>query len=168
MVYLTVTKTDVIETHEHREHKPKYHEPRREWPLVGVIAASAIAAGVLLNWASAQPHANAAAEGEGPNPAEAGVHMTSAQATAHFPKADVTQFRTLVQSMKTDDQAALNTAVNAYEKAWDDDQDKLQPLDGKAWDYIDSQNDALFTSVRKTKDPAAEKAAIQALRTTLG
>jgi hypothetical protein len=66
------------------------------------------------------------------------------------------------------DQGALNNAVNAYEKAWDDDQDKLQPLDGKAWDFIDSQNDALFTSVRDTKDPAAEKKAIDALVTTLG
>ncbi len=172
VVYLTVTKTDVIESHEQREHKPKYHQPRREWTLVGVMAASAIAAGVLLNWASAQPHANAAAENEGPNPAEAGVHLTSEQATAHFPKTDVAQFRTLVHSMNTDlakgDQAALNTSVTAYEKAWDDDEDKLKPLDQKAWNYIDSQNDALFTSVRDTKDPAAEKAAIQALQTTLG
>jgi uncharacterized membrane-anchored protein len=172
VVYLTVTKSDVIESHQHRERKPKYHQPRREWPLVGVMAAAAIAAGILLNWASAQPHANAAAEGEGPNPAEAGVHMTSQQATGKFPKTDVAQFRTLVHDMSTDlakgDQAALNTAVNAYEKAWDDDQDKLQPLDGKAWDYIDSQNDALFTSVRKTKDPAAEKQAVDALLTTLG
>ncbi|MGW6194540.1 COG4705 family protein [Kribbella sp. NPDC055110] len=172
VVYLTVTKSDVIESHEQRERKPKYHQPRREWALVGVMAASAIAAGVLLNWASAQPHANAAAEGEGPNPAEAGVHMTSAQATAHFPKADVAQFRTLIQSMNTDlakgDQAALNTSVSAYEKAWDDDEEKLKPLDSKAWAYIDSQNDGLFTSVRETKDPAAEKTAIQALHTTLG
>jgi uncharacterized membrane-anchored protein len=172
VVYLTVTKSDVIEGHEHRERKPKYHQPRREWPLVGVMTAAAVAAGILLNWASAQPHANAAAEGEGPNPAAANVHLSSEQATGHFPKTDVAQFRALVHGMSADlakgDQGALNNAVNAYEKAWDDDQDKLQPLDGKAWDFIDSQNDALFTSVRDTKDPAAEKKAIDALVTTLG
>ena len=172
VVYLSLTKTDVIEGHQHRERTAKYHQPRREWPLVGVMTAAAIAAGILLNWASAQPHANAAAEGEGPNPAEANVHLTSKQATAHFPKADVARFRTLVRGMDADlvkgDQAGLNSAVDAYEKAWDDDQTKLEPLDGKAWAFIDSQNDALFTSVRDTKDPAAEKQAVQALLKTLG
>lgn len=170
VVYLTLTKSDVIETHQQHERTPKYHQRHREWPLVGVMAAATIAAGVLLNWASAQPHANAAAEG--PNPAMANVHMSSAEATAHFPKADVTRFRTLATTMNTDlakgDQAGLNTAVDAYEKAWDDDQAKLKPLNSKAWDYIDSQNDGLFTSVRDTKDPTAEKTAVQALLTTLG
>ena len=173
VVYLTLTKSDVIEEHQHRETRTaKYHQPRREWKLVGVMAAAAIGAGVLLNWASAQPHANAAAEGEAPNPAAAKVHLSAAEATAHFPKTDVAQFRTLVTGMNADlakgDQGALNSAVDAYEKAWDDDQSKLQPLDGKAWDYIDGQNDALFTSVRDTKDAAAEKQAIHALLKTLG
>jgi uncharacterized membrane-anchored protein len=172
VVYLTFTKSDVIEGHQHSQRTAKYHQPRREWPLVAVMAAATIAAGVLLNWASAQPHTNAAAEGEGPNPAAKNLHLTSEQATAHFPAADVAQFRTLVQGMDTDlakgDQAALTTAVNDYEKAWDDDQDKLQPLDGKAWDFIDGQNDALFTSVRGSKDAAAEKEAVAALLKTLG
>jgi uncharacterized membrane-anchored protein len=173
VVYLTLTRTDVIKDDQDRERgAAKYHQLRREWPLVGVMTAAAIATGILLNWASAQPHANAAAEGEGPNPAAANLHLTSEQATSHFPAADVTQFRTLVSGMDADlvkgDQAGLNGTVDAYEKAWDDDQGKLQPLDGKAWDFIDSQNDALFTSVRETKDPAAEKKAVQALLKTLG
>jgi uncharacterized membrane-anchored protein len=167
VVYLTLAKSDVIEGHRQQD---KYHRPGREWPLVGVMAASAIAAGVLLNWASAQPHANAAAEGEGPNPG-ANVHLTPAEAVAHFPKPDVANFRTLVQSMQTDltanNQGALNGAVDAYEKAWDDDQDKLQPLDGKAWSFIDAQNDALFTAVRETKQQPAEQQAIADLLKTL-
>lgn len=170
VVYLTLTKSDVIEDHQ-QTRVPKYHRRGREWPMAGVMAASAIAAGVLLNWASAQPHANAAAEGDGPNPAS-GIHLSSQQALAHFPGADVRQFRTLVKTMDValakGDQAALNQGVNAYEKAWDDDQDKLKPLDGTAWDFIDGQNDALFTAVREKKDPTAEKAAITALLTTLG
>jgi uncharacterized membrane-anchored protein len=172
VVYLTMTKTDVIEGHQHVDRTSKYHQPRREWPLVGVMAAATIAAGILLNWASAQPHANAAAEGEGPNPAVANEHLTSAQAIGHFPAADVARFRTLVQTMNADltkgDQAGLNDTVDAYEKAWDDDQAKLKPLDSKGWDYIDSQNDALFTAVRETKTPTSETPAIQALQKTLG
>lgn len=172
VVYLTITKTDVIEGHQHREQNAKYYQPHREWPLVGVMTAAAIATGLVLNWASAQPHANAAAENEGPNPAQAKIHLSPAQATKHFPKADVTRFRTLVHSMNTDlsnrDQAGLNSAVNTYEKAWDDDESKLKPLDSKAWGFIDRQNDALFTSVRDTKDPAAETYAIHALLKTLG
>src|SRR6266496_3843273 len=65
VVYLTLTRTDVIEGHQHRERAATYHQPRREWPLVGVMTAAAVAVGILLNWASAQPHANAAAESEG-------------------------------------------------------------------------------------------------------
>ncbi|TQJ11621.1 hypothetical protein [Kribbella jejuensis] len=171
VVYLTLTKSDVIEDHQDRARTSKYHRPHLEWPMVGVMTAAAVAAGILLNWASAQPHANAAAEGEGEAP-KSNVHLTSQQALAHFPTTDVRHFRTLVKGMDTalakGDQATLNKDVDAYEKAWDDDQDKLQPLDGKAWDFIDGQNDALFNSVRKTKNPTAEKTAIAALLKTLG
>jgi hypothetical protein len=66
------------------------------------------------------------------------------------------------------DQAGLNRAVDAYETAWDDDEAKLKPLDGKGWGFIDSQNDALFTSVRDTKNPAVEKQSVEALLKTLG
>jgi hypothetical protein len=171
VVYLTLTKSDVIEDHERHQRAPKYHNKGREWPMLGVMTAAAVAAGILLNWASAQPHANAAAEGEGEAP-KSNVHLSSKQALAHFPAADVASFRLLAQDMAKalakGDQAGLNKDVDAYEKAWDDDQPKLQPLDGKAWDFIDGQNDGLFNSVRKTKDPAAEKTAIAALLKTLG
>jgi uncharacterized membrane-anchored protein len=169
VIYLTVTKTDIIEGH--RARTAKYHRPARELPLIAVMAVAAVAAGALLSWASAQPHANAAAENEGPNPA-ANANLTPEQATAAFPKSDVAQFRTVVNSMDADlakgDQSALNTAVDDYEKAWDDDQPKLEKLDKKAWGFIDSQNDAVFTSVRETKNPDAEKQAVQTLLKTLG
>ncbi|MFF1819586.1 hypothetical protein ACFVWG_19960 [Kribbella sp. NPDC058245] len=169
VVYLTFTKSDVIDEHQYDDQVAKYHRRHREWPLIGVMAAATIATAVLLNWASAQPHANAAAEKEGP---ATNVHLSPAEAVAHFPATDIAQFRTLVKGMNDDlaknDQPALNSAVDAYEKAWDDDQDKLQPLDGTAWDFIDGQNDGLFTAVRDNKDPAAEKTAVQALLKTLG
>jgi hypothetical protein len=161
----------VIEGHQDHGRTAKYHKPRREWALVGVMTAATIAAGILLNWASAQPHANLAAEKEGPNPA-ASANLSPEQATGKFPPADVAQFRTLVSGMDADlakpDQGALNSAVDAYEKAWDDDQPKLEALDSLAWGFIDSQNDAVFTSVRESKDPATEKTAVQALLKTLG
>lgn len=172
VVYLTVTKTDVIEGHQHTQRTAKYHRPHRERWLAGVMAAAAVAAGFVLNWASAQPHANALAEEEGPSPAETNVHLTPAQATSHFPRADVAKFRALANNMMDSvtrgDQAGLNSAADTYEKAWDDDEFKLKPLDGKAWTYIDSENDAVFTAVRETKDPTAEKHAIQELLHTLG
>ena len=169
VVYLTLTKTDIIEGHHART--ANYHRPDRERALITVMAVAAIAAGSLLSWASAQPHTNAAAEKEGPNPA-ANANLTPQQSTAAFPKADVAKFRTLVSSMDAalvdNDEPALNGAVDAYEKAWDDDQPKLEKLDKKAWGFIDSQNDAVFTSVRETKNPDAEKAAVQTLLKTLG
>ncbi|GAA0928715.1 hypothetical protein GCM10009554_10530 [Kribbella koreensis] len=170
VVYLTFTKSDVIEGHR-AARTPKYHRPARELPLIAVMAVATIAAGSLLSWASAQPHTNAAAEKEGPNPA-ANANLTPAQSTANFPKEDVAQFRALVAGMDTaltkNDQSALNTAVDSYEKAWDDDQPKLEKLDKKAWGFIDGQNDAVFTSVRETKNPDAEKQAVRTLLKTLG
>ncbi|GAA0947076.1 hypothetical protein GCM10009554_43600 [Kribbella koreensis] len=170
VVYLTFTKSDVIEGHR-AGRTAKYHRRARELPLIAVMAVAAIAAGSLLSWASAQPHTNAAAEKEGPNPA-ANANLTPAQSTANFPKEDVTQFRSIVASMDAalakNDQSALNTAVDSYEKAWDDDQPKLEKLDKKAWGFIDSQNDAVFTSVRETKNPDTEKKAVQTLLKTLG
>ena len=165
------TRADVIEGHQHRDRTAKYHQPRREWPLVGVMTAATIAAGILLNWASAQPHANAAAEGEGPNPAEANVHLTSQQATSHFPAADVAGFRTLVRGMDADlvkgDQARLNTAVDAYEKAGTTTRPSSSRSTGRPGTSSTART-TLFTSVRDSKDPAAEKQAIQALAKTMG
>lgn len=78
--------------------------------VVAVLVVLGHVLATRATWASAQPHANAAAENEGPNPAQANVHLSPAQATKHLPKADVARFRNLVRSMNTDlgngDQAA--------------------------------------------------------------
>ena len=171
VIYLTATKSDVIEGHEQRVHTPKYHRPHREWPLVGVMTAAAVATGFLLNWASAQPHANAldAEEGKGNDPS---VHLTAAQATAHFPAADVTNFRTISQDtlnkLDAGDQAGATTRITDLETAWDDAQSTLEAKDATAWHFLDGEIDDVLTSLRAgNPDPATEQQALTTLIASL-
>lgn len=171
VVYLTATRADVIEGHEKRVHTPRYHRPHREWPLVGVMTVAAVATGFLLSWASAQPHADALGEEEGSAPTS-DVQLTPAQATGHFPAADVTSFRTIAQDtldkLTAGDQAGATARIADLETAWDDDEASLKPKDGTAWTYLDGEIDQVLTSLRDPNpDPATEKQALTALLTTL-
>jgi len=167
----TATRADVIEGHEKRVHTPRYHRPHREWPLVGVMTVAAVATGFLLSWASAQPHADALGEEEGSAPTS-DVQLTPAQATGHFPAADVTSFRTIAQDtldkLTAGDQAGATARIADLETAWDDDEASLKPKDGTAWTYLDGEIDQVLTSLRDPNpDPATEKQALTALLTTL-
>jgi hypothetical protein len=66
------------------------------------------------------------------------------------------------------DQAGALARVADLETAWDDAQPKLEPLDGKAWTFLDSQVDSVLRAVRaNSPDPTAEQEALTALTTTL-
>jgi uncharacterized membrane-anchored protein len=171
VVYLTATKADVIEEHVRQQRTARYHRPARELPLAALMAVAAVATGFLLNWAAAQPHANALSEEEGAAPAPT-ERLTPQQASAHFPSADVAHFRSIASAMRASlqagDQSAVTSGADQLEQAWDDDEDALKPMDGTAWTYLDSLNDAVLTSVRETKDARAETQALDSLITALG
>jgi uncharacterized membrane-anchored protein len=171
VVYLTVTKSDVIEEHERVARMAKYHRPHREKVLVAVMAIASVSTGFLLNWASAQPHANALSEEEGAAPTS-NVQLTPTQATAHFPATDVASLRTIaadtLAKVQAGDQAGAATRVTDLESAWDDGEDTLKPLDGTAWDYLDGKIDTVLTSIRAgSPDQATEEKALDALIASL-
>ncbi len=97
VMYLTVTRSDVIEVEQPREAAPR--DPQRERIMVGYFAVVAIAAGGILAFAHAQPHAAAAAAEEGPAPT--GTTLTPQQATQNFPAAEIAKLRTITQGTLT-------------------------------------------------------------------
>lgn len=135
------------------------------------FAVVAVATGVLLGWAAAQPHANAASE-ENPAPAPS-VELAPGQATAHFPPGEVGKLRTNTQDtlarIQAGDHAGATKRIKDLETTWDDDQSTLEPLDETGWSSLDGQIDAALTAVRASHpDPKSEQAALTSVLTSLG
>jgi uncharacterized membrane-anchored protein len=172
VVYLTYSRSDVIEEHE-RIHTSTRLNPVRERIMLGYFAAVAVAAGVVLVWAADQPHATAAASEEESGTTSASTTLAPGQsATAHFPPAEVTKFRTItadtLAKVQAGDQAGATARIKDLETAWDDDQGTLQPLDDTGWTTLDGQIDHVLKALRAgTPDPATETQSLTTLLTSL-
>lgn len=176
VVYLSITKADVIEDHEADAYVPET-TPQRRRATLGVLVAAAVATVALLAWANAQPHQSALAD-EGPAPScSKGAPLDQAKATqqvsADFPAQSVQGYRTIVQDTQklvdSGDQQGAQARVTDLETAWDDDEASLQPKSCQAWTFVDTEIDQVLTSVRATSpDRAAEDKAMATLLTTLG
>jgi uncharacterized membrane-anchored protein len=169
VIYLTISKSDVTERQGHHEPKVKT-TPARERLMLGYLAVVVIAAGSLLAWGHSQPHTQPAAEGDS-QPA-ATVQLSPVQATASFPTADVTAFRVIVTDtsakLQSGNQVAATTRVKDLETAWDDAQDRLQPLNGTGWTYLDGQIDTVLNALRASHpDVPTEQTALNALLASL-
>ena len=126
--------------------------------MLGYYAVIAVATGALLVWAAGQPHATAASEDES-GPAPVTTSLAPGQATAHFPPAEIANFRTITQDtlakVQAGDQNGAAARINDLETAWDDDQATLQPLDDSAWTVLDGQIDNVLTALRAGRSSAA-------------
>ena len=126
--------------------------------MLGYYATVGLIAGTVLIVANSRPHAQVAAEGAPTGPI---VQLDPQQATASFPADDVTQLRTISQDtldlITGGDQSAATTRISDLEKAWDDAQAHLEPLDETAWTFLDSEIDAALTAVRASNPDTAEE-----------
>jgi uncharacterized membrane-anchored protein len=177
VVYLSVTRADVVERYEETHPEPPPTDPQRQRISLAVLAATAVGTVSLLVWANAQPHASALGE-EGPAPScSSGAPLDEAAATQHvaksFPAASVDSYRAIAQDtlalVGSGDQSGAKSRVTDLETAWDDDQPTLQPKDCRAWTFVDQQIDPVLSAVRDAHpDRTAEEKALDALLTTLG
>ncbi|MCV7422095.1 hypothetical protein H7K45_16210 [Mycobacterium yunnanensis] len=166
VVYLTVTRADVIE----KTSASREASPAREKVMLAYFAAVAVAAGALLTWANAQPHATASAESESGPVVDAPI--APGQASARFPAQDVANFRTItggiLAKVKAGDQSGATAGAKDLETAWDDGQSRLQAIDGTTWTAVDGRIDAVLTAVRdRTPDPNTEAQALHELLAAL-
>jgi len=84
----------------------------------------------------------------------------------------VTAFRTIVSDtlakVQTGDQAGAVARITDLETAWDDAQNRLEPLDPTGWGFIDGKIDHALKAVRASApDPAREKQTLTELSTAL-
>lgn len=185
VLYLTVTRTDVIEEHDqhHQPRKQQEHVPAernlpRERAGLAVLGAAAVATVALLAWANSQPHTDALAAEEGTPPkCSSGSPLNQDEATkavaAHFPADKVVGYKKIVTDtmalVKSGDQSGAASRITDLETAWDHDQATLQPADCQAWTYVDEQIDPVLSAVRaSTPQPSQEETAMQKLLNTLG
>ena len=164
VVYLTVTRADVINDAD----TPRAADPGREKVMLGYFAAVAVATGALLTWAHAQPH-GAPPGAEGPAVI---VPISAGQASAHFPAADVINFRTITQAalskVQSGDQTGATASAKNLETAWDDAQSRLKAADDATWTAIDGRIDAVLTAIRDPHpDLATESQALNDLLAAL-
>jgi len=175
VVYLSISRTDVIEK---REARPtgQFVRPERQRALAAVLVAVGVGTIGLLAWANQQPHTSAL-EAEGPAPSCSGAPVDQAQATQRvastFPADSVATYRTITQDtlqlVHSGDQSGAASRVTDLETAWDDDQDSLQPMDCQTWTYVDQQIDPVLSAVRASNpDKASEEQSLNALLATLG
>ncbi|MFJ2578408.1 hypothetical protein, partial [Kitasatospora aureofaciens] len=167
VLYLTRSRSDVIETH---PQAAGVANPVRERIMLGYYAVVAVATAALLVWANHQPHAAPVGEGDGPAPASA--PLTPEQATSSFPPADIANFRTItadtLAKLNSGDQAAVTTRVTDLEKAWDDAQPTLEPKNQQAWTFLDGEIDHVLKALRASNpDKATEADALNTLLTSL-
>lgn len=168
VIYLTITRADTIDKTLTYTTAPATRQRQRG--MLAFYGAVAVAAIGVLGWASAQPHAAAAASEEGPTTS---VTLAAGQsATAQFPHDNVTQYQTIAQDTRTlltsGDQAAATARITDLETAWDRDQSTLKPLDDTGWTYLDGKIDTVLTTLRDTTpDVAAEKTALTDFITAL-
>jgi uncharacterized membrane-anchored protein len=172
VVYLTLTRSDVIKEHERTQTPIVTTRPARERIMHGYYAVIAVATGALLVWAAGQPHSTAAA-----SEAESGTSVTATlapgqSATAKFPPAETAKFRTITQDtlakIQAGDQTGATTRIKDLETAWDDDQPTLQPLDDTGWTALDGQIDKVLKALRaNTPDPTTETQTLTTLLTSL-
>ena len=171
VVYLTRTRTDVIDEPEQTPTRSVTTGAARERIMLTYYATVAVAAGALLVWTGGQQHATAAQEEES-SAAQVTTTLTSGQAKANFPQAEVAKFRTIVQDtlakVAAGDQTGATARIKDLETAWDDDQSTLQPMDETAWRVLDGQIDSVLKALRaSTPDPGTEKHTLTALLTAL-
>ncbi len=172
VVYLTLSRVDVIEGPERVDSPVAVANQARERLLLGYYVVIAVATGVLLVWAAGKPHAPPTTADEEEAPSMSAATLGPGGASAAFPHADVETFRIVTQATRNDvqagDLAAAAARVKDLETAWDDDQARLQSIDQATWTVLDGQIDTVLMAVRSPNpDRVTELQALDALLTSL-
>jgi uncharacterized membrane-anchored protein len=177
VIYLTVSRKDVVETYDATHSSRVVTGPRREQiGLIGFVLLGIVTAGILTI-ASLTPHQTAAAADDGASSGPV-TQLTPAQVTAHLPKDAVAKYVALAQTAvaqdKAGDTAGSHATVQKMRDAWDADSSALQGADSTAWTFLDHEMDAVLKAYAidhsgvKAATPAAQEAELGVLLKDLG
>ncbi|MUM18829.1 hypothetical protein FZI91_16185 [Mycobacterium sp. CBMA271] len=171
VVFLSITRRDVIKNPDATVVEVSAASPARERIMLGYFGLVAAATAAVLVWAAGQPHVSAAGEEEsGVTPVA--TEIAPGEVTARFSAPAVTKFRTITQDLlakvRSGDQSGATMGAKGLEASWDDDEPTLRPMDETAWRVIDSRVDNVLKAIRADlPDPVAETQALEALSTAL-
>ncbi|MGW5371760.1 COG4705 family protein [Streptomyces sp. NPDC004009] len=144
VIYLTVTRSDVTETHDAVHAAYATGDPRKERVGLAAFGLLAVATAGLLVWAHGQPHVGPAPEEDNTS----AVQMAPGQAVEKFPPAKVAALKNLASTSLKDarsgNAAGAHAAAQSLRDLWDADQASLQPLDNTGWTSIDAQMDKML------------------------
>lgn len=145
VIYLTVSRSDVIESYEATHEPPKPLNPVREQiALVGFVVVAAVAAGVMI-WAHNQPHTTCDPTGASETlPACPKAALTDSQASAAAGQYQTLATQAIAQD-KSGNTAGSHATVQKMRDQWDADSTALDtPARDKAWHAIDHQLDQVL------------------------
>jgi uncharacterized membrane-anchored protein len=173
VIYLTVTRSDVVETYEATHSQAVTTDSQRERIALGGFAALAIGTVALMVWAHNQPHQTCDPTGQ----SETMPACPKAALTANQTAATVSKYENLVQTAMTQDQATQLTASHATVQKmrddWDADATSLQAVNNTTWTLLDHQMDSVLKAYAidhgtiRPAAPAEQEAELQALLTDL-
>ena len=177
VVYLAISRRDVVETYDATHASRVVTSPRRERiGLIGFVALGVVTT-VILTVASLVPHPTAAAADDGASTGPVAA-LTPQQVTAHLSKEAVAKYiafaQTATKQDASGDTAGSHATVQKMRDAWDADAGTLQAADQTAWTFLDQQMDAILTTYAidhpgvTAAAPAAQQAALATLLKDLG
>lgn len=173
VIYLTVTRSDVTETHEAAHTAPTTGDPHKERLALAGFGLLAVATAGLLVWAHSRPHVGPAPEEDNTS----AVQLAPGQAVKKFPPAKVAALKTLASTSLKDARSGNETGAHAAAQKlrdlWDADQASLQPLDQTGWTSIDAQMDKMLKTFgidhsNPPMSPAQQEKELNALLTDMG
>jgi uncharacterized membrane-anchored protein len=144
VIYLTVSRSDVLETYE-ATHTPSVvtNRVKERIGLLGFIALAAATAALMV-WAHNQPHVTCDPTGSSETmPACPKPKFSPAQTAAA-----VAKYEQLAQTATAQDKAGKSAASHATVQTmrddWDADASSLQKVNKKSWTVIDTQMDVVL------------------------
>ncbi|WP_077087781.1 hypothetical protein [Mycobacterium rhizamassiliense] len=172
VVYLTVSRVDVIDRVGQDRNLPAATTLARERVMLGYYAVVAAATVVgLVMWSAGHSKFVMETDDEGGAKPVAST-LVPGSASAHFPPAEIAKFRVIAQDtlgkVRGGDQRGARDRITDLETAWDEAEPNLRPMDGAAWSVLDRQTDAALSAVRAGHpDPATETRALNTLLDSL-
>jgi uncharacterized membrane-anchored protein len=144
VIYLSISRSDVAETHEITHQPSVTTDARKERIALGAFGAIAAATVALMVWAHDQPHVTCDPTGQSETlPACPKAALTGSQTAAA-----VAKYENLAQEAITQDRAgtaaASRATVQKMRDDWDADATSLQAVNNTTWTLLDNQMDAVL------------------------
>jgi uncharacterized membrane-anchored protein len=179
VVYLSITKADVIPSSPATVEKEEAAERGGMWQTVAVVALVLIGGGTgYVLRTSSLAAADAAVPAVAAEPAPGGQAAAAPQGGGHAapaasPLGDLSSFRVITQDtldrLNSGDQAGATARVDDLELGWDNAQARLKPKSKAAWTDVDGKIDTVLRELRSTSpNPDSEKSALTTLLAALG